>query len=389
MRYKLIIFLVVLSLFHISKLCGQEKQNIADIDYLYNLIRKLPSYKDQLKSDESYQHLYETLRKDLNTDNELEVFQKLLKLVYPIKDNHLGFWRNPDVKLNFESLKQQQIMPDVLKTTTYSIDSIEGIYFDLNNDEELHMFEETEHVYNLQNRLTGKLKMILRRKGSQTFDVIRFMDGHIPYALYRNVKLINGKLGNLGYSKIQSESRRINQSPYEYKNLGENIGYLRLGTFNSSDANIDKSTEFLDTIRSKIYCSFLIVDLRNNGGGGYKTSRQFLSFLKKYKGKIFLLQDANTVSNAEQFVLDIRVKKKVITMGETTRGTLTYGSNYGQTFVLPSNRFVFYPTDMRGKSKHLIYEDVGITPDIKIDSSEHDWLDYVVKYIKDNNSGSK
>lgn len=76
-------------------------------------------------------------------------------------------------------------------------------------------------------------------------------------------------------------------------------------------------------------------------------------------------------------------------MGETTRGTLTYGSNYGKTFLLPSNRFVFYPTDMKGKSKHLMYEDIGIKPDIKIDSFEEDWLDYVVKYIKINVMDSK
>lgn len=269
MKFKLIIA-VVISLFHISILSGQEMQNIADLDYLYNLIRKLPSYKDQLKNDRSYHQLYETLRKDLNTDNELEVFQKLLQLIYPIRDNHLGLWRNPDVNLNFEYLKQRQILPEVLNTTTHSIDSMEGIYFNLNHDEEPHiMFEETKNVYYLQNRSTNKLKMILRRKGPQTFDVIGFMDGQIPYRLYRNVRLINGKLGNLGYSKIESQNhsiKKMNQRPYAYKNLGQKMGYLRLGTFNSSDANIDRATEFLDSIRSKIDCSFLIVDLRNNRG---------------------------------------------------------------------------------------------------------------------------
>ena len=124
--------------------------------------------------------------------------------------------------------------------------------------------------------------------------------------------------------------------------------------------------------------------MRNNGGGGYKTSRQFITFLKNFQGKVYIIQNGSTVSNAEQFIITLKEKEHIKTLGETTKGTITYGSNYGKTLTLPSNRFLFYPTDMRGLKKELAFESIGIKPDITLNPFKDDWISLTIKYIKKN-----
>lgn len=244
-----------------------------------------------------------------------------------------------------------------------------------------------KNVYYLQNFKTGIVEVILNKSSDKAFDAIRFLRPPVPYVLYRNVKLTNGKLTGLNYQKLLSQTyvpANFSDKKYEYKELEKEIGYLRLSTFDSNNENIKVATDFFTKVRPTIKTKYLIVDLRNNGGGGNKTSGQFYTFLKKYSGKIFLLQNSNTVSNAEQFILNIKNTKKITTLGEDTRGTITYGSNYGKTIELPSNRFLFYPTDMNGRAKDLVYENIGIKPDISLDAFGEDWIDQTIKYIKAN-----
>ena len=102
MKKYILIILLSISVF---KLNAQEAKNIADLDFLYKSIQQLPSYKDQLKSDKSYDQLYQRLRTELNINDDFEVYQKLLELIYPIRDNHLGLYRKPDSIYKFQYLK--------------------------------------------------------------------------------------------------------------------------------------------------------------------------------------------------------------------------------------------------------------------------------------------
>ncbi|MDY0905137.1 hypothetical protein [Pedobacter sp. CFBP9032] len=113
----------------VERISAQEAQNIADLDFLYKSIRRLPSYKKQLKTDTSYRRLYEHIRKDLKSNDEFEVYQRLLQLIYPIKDNHLGFYKRPDSLVNFQYLKPKiDVAQMELKYKAYPTDSLEGIY---------------------------------------------------------------------------------------------------------------------------------------------------------------------------------------------------------------------------------------------------------------------
>ncbi len=386
MMKKLISLLLLFIAFNVR---AQEQQNIADLDALYQFIQRVPSYKAQVKNDRSYRELYETLRLNLKSSDDFFVYQQLLKLIYPLKDNHLGFYRKPDSTYKFDYFKptinNAEVENKYLSTPS---DSIVGLYYSLNGKNKAVVFEHSPGVFYLQNLTTGIVEAILTQTDATRFEVVRFLSPPVPYVLYRNVRFRNGRIDDLGYQKLQrkayNELLKVAEN-FEYKNLGEGIGYLRLSSFSANNTNVKKATDFFNQTKSQITTPNLIVDVRNNGGGADKTSSQFLNFLKGYKGHVYILHNGFSVSNAEQFVISLKGRKNITTMGETTKGTITYGSNYGKVIPVPSGRFVFYPTDMGGSVKDLRYENIGVEPDVKLDPWVGDWIIQVKEYIKKKN----
>ena len=380
---KLILVLLLLATFNLS---AQEQKNIADFDALYQSIQNLPSFKAQLKNDRSYRQLYENLRKDLTSPDDFVVYQQLLKLIYPLKDNHLGFYRKPDSTYKFDYFKPAVNSVELeQKYAKMPIDSIVGMYSSLSGKNKAIVYEQSPGVFYLQNLTTGIVEAILNQTDPTRFEVVRFLNPPVPYVLYRNVRFRNGRIDDLGYQKTQGISYnelKKGVENYEYKDLGEGIGYLRLSSFSASNENVKKATGFFNQTKSQITSPNLIVDVRNNGGGAYKTSQQFINFLRGYKGHAYILHNGFSVSNAEQFVISLKGRKNITTMGETTKGTITYGSNYGKTISLPSGRFLFYPTDMGGTARDLKYENIGVEPNVKLDQRAGDWIIQVKQYIK-------
>jgi hypothetical protein len=383
MKKTLFTILLFLGVFAVK---AQEDKNIADLDFLYQAIKQTPSYKAQLKRNKSYEQLYQTIRKNLNSTDDFVIFEQLVKLIYPLKDNHLGFYHKPDSSYRFNYLKAA-INSDEM-TSKYAdrkTDDIVGIYCSINGKYKAVIYEHAPKTYYLQNLATGVVEAILNQTVAGSFDVIRFLNPPVPYLLYRNVKLRNGRIDDLGYRKtsITTFNELIKgKENFEYKKLEESVGYLRLSSFAASTENIKRSKAFFNETTPQITAPNLIVDIRNNGGGGYKVSKQFIDFLRRYKGKVYILQNGYSVSNAEQFLVHLKGRKNITTLGETTKGTITYGSNYGKKLNLPSGRFVFVPTDMKGLAKELVYESKGIPPDVTLDVYKGDWITQTLAYIK-------
>jgi len=363
---------------------AQQDQNQADLDALYQAIQKMPSYKKLLKGNAGYQQLYEEVKGKVKDADEKTTFKELSRLLYAINDNHLGFYRTPDstLKAAYVSLP---INTDSLKIqlAQKGKDELEGIY---------HL---GEHDFGLYTTDQQHYKMVLLKNGILMseiiktpyggYDCIQYAGRNVPYQLIKNIKLVNGALIGTPFVKTKKKSfSALTKSTenFEYKLLDQDIGYLRLSNFGSNHVNIKKSEEFFKTLNGGLASRCLIVDLRNNPGGGYKTSQKFIDLLKKYKGKIFILQNAQTVSNAEQVIIELKDQKNVVTLGEQSKGMITFGSNYGKNVLLPSGRFTFYPTDMNGIDKELAYESKGINPDVLLDPYKGDWIEQTLEYIK-------
>lgn len=141
------IFLTVALFFSAIVAQAQTDAYLANLEALRATLQKTPSFKVQIKGKKlsSYNKLYERLAADtVAVQSDYEQFFKLSHLLFPIRDNHLGFRQSPrfsnfkdsvsinnyvasaeflnypGVRLNIDSLKSVLLQKPV--------ESVEGIY---------------------------------------------------------------------------------------------------------------------------------------------------------------------------------------------------------------------------------------------------------------------
>ncbi len=192
---------------------------------------------------------------------------------------------------------------------------------------------------------------------------------------------VNGEFKFLRWQKKIPEINHYNANfpdqKFVFKNLNDSFTYVKLGSFNSSNKGIEEATNFHNEISEKLTTKNLIVDLRNNNGGGDRSSTQFYKLFKKFKGKIYVLVNFYTVSNAEQFAIKMKKHKNVVIVGDNTRGMITYGRNYDEDKETPSKNFRIYFSDLKDNWKHYLnYEGIGLKPEIYL-TSDKDWIEQI------------
>ncbi len=415
---KIVIVPVFLFLTIISN--AQTDTYSADLSALKSILQKTPSYKAQIKGDKQnyYNALYNRLAIDtINNPNNYKYFYNLSQLLFPLRDNHFGFYQLPDhanfkTKESIDSFtrtKEFQEYPslkinlDSLKTelAKKNPDSIEGIYH-YDKFYSVGLFKKTDKEY-IGVILDSEIK--LWRKGQIAIHLYRYA-ANLYKAIYGHPltknfilqpieKYINGSLANSYfygsysqniYSKQPEQFDYVNlpqSSPdFVLKDINKSVQYLLIRTFQADNHTMKASLRFYDSITNNLKTPVLILDLRNNYGGANMEMKKYFSLLKKYikTGHLYVLLNNGTLSQAEIFTLKLKTLRNVTTVGQTTKGMLSYGSNYGRRERLPSGRFEIYPTDMKGNVKLLSYEDYGINPDIflKYDSN---WIDQLIKII--------
>ena len=126
--------------------------------------------------------------------------------------------------------------------------------------------------------------------------------------------------------------------------------------------------------------SYLIIDVRNNGGGNSYNGRLIAEYLlhapqkhclggeispqpNTYKGKLFLLTSNHTFSAAESFTIDLKESGYVTLVGEKTAGDTgcapkDFTSKYGIWFRIPTSKPKLSPKEfpMEGTSIEPHYE---------------------------------
>ena len=421
MRVILILFVFFLSF--VAK--AQTNTYVADLESLKLILQKTVSYKAQIKGEnrDQYNVLYDQLASDTTASfNRFNYFYNLAQLIFPIRDNHLGFQEvfnfdnfkskesvhnfvttkefldYPTIKIDVDSLKSElAIKPN---------DSIEGIYH-YDKFYSVGLFKKSDREY-LGVVLNSEIN--LWTKGQLAIHLYEYTPGFFKAIYghprfkhlilqtnekYRNQSLVNSyfyaSYSQGIYSKRIRNNDYKNLSPdgknFELKQLNENIQYLLVKSFQVNEATRQESNKFYDYLKNNLTKPNLILDLRNNIGGAEKESKKYYKLLKKYtkNGHLYILLNNETISQAEIFTLQLSKLKNVTTLGVTTKGMLAYGSNYGKMHNLPSGKIWIYPTDMRGGSKKLLkYEDKGIIPSVLL-NEDADWIEQVVKIIINNN----
>lgn len=400
---------------------GQTNKYLADLAALKTVLQKTPSYKSQIKDDKQafYDTLYERMTSDTTSNpNSFKYFYNLSQLIFPLKDNHLGFYQianydnfknkekidsfigtkefmdYPTCKINIDSLRNELVKKPA--------NSVEGIYH-YGKFYSVGLFKSGDKEYvgviidsdvNLWQK--GQIAIHLYKYAPNGFKAIYGHPLFKNFILQTNEKHINQSLVNSYFYSSYSQdiySKQLrpvdyvnlskNASKFELKSIIDDVQYLLLRSFQRNNATTQQSNNFYDSIKSILTAKSLILDLRNNEGGATKETRKYLKLLKKFtrNGHLYVLQNNETLSQAEIFILRLRKLKNVTTVGQTTKGMLTYGSNYGKRVRLPSGRFEIYPTDMNGNAKLLQYEDNGINPDITL-RDDKDWIEQVIDVIR-------
>lgn len=384
---------------------SQSNTYLADLRKVRSVLENTPSYKDQIKGDAlvSFNALFHQLEKDsTHPISSFRYFENLARLFFPIRDNHLGFYQVavtnsgedfPRFTGNIDSLsgKMSQSPPD----------SIEGIYY-YDTAYTVGLFKTGDKEYtgvvlhsNIPIWRKGQIAIHLYETEPGYYKAIYAHPRFKTYNLYSVEKFVNHSLVNSSFyqsftNKVYSKKKirqdhvniPVDMGEFVLKHLDAQTQYLFIRHFSADREKMRRSDSFYVSIKDSLTASNLVVDLRNNDGGAMKVSRKFLNLLREYakRGSIYVLVNNGTMSQGEIFTLQLKELGNVRVLGQTTRGTLVYGSNYGNRERLPSGVFEIYPTDMGADQRLVPYEVYGVKPDILL-NNDSDWIGQAMKYI--------
>ncbi|MCX6298842.1 MAG: S41 family peptidase [Bacteroidetes bacterium] len=404
------LYIILLLLPYIS--FSQNRLN--DLTILNDIIKKTPSFKSQIKGQriKEFDKLYEKLKSKVDEKKtDLQHFEILSELVGQINDNHFVLQYIPDTSFDWKRYSDKLYVSEFLKKdylfnhpkVIINIDSlelslknkqineVEGIYYFQSLSHKIGVFKVNDSVYNgviLESLYPiwekGDLCFILKEKSPNYFHSINYLISQKTLQFNKNEKYKEGEL--LGYNISKTINKKSYpfipdslKKYYSYK-INSNIRYVRLGDFMVNPSNKKISSTFFNELKSSMNEKVILLDLRNNNGGGDVISRPFLKLFKRYskKNEIKVLINRKTISNTEQFVIRLKKYNNVTLFGEDTEGMVTYGSNYGRQIPLKSKGLFVYPTDMRGLKKDLQYETIGIRPNVYL-SKDSDWIEQVLK----------
>ncbi len=136
-----------------------------------------------------------------------------------------------------------------------------------------------------------------------------------------------------------------------------------------------------NSIDGKLTKLNLILDLRDNGGGGDSNSNILLKQLNKYLmcHTVHDITNASTGSNAEQFAVKLKQYDHVISYGDKTKGSLAYELKPNDFYTLPSSGYLAALPSKRDKEL-LPYESLGVIPDRTFDFDKN-WISLIEAQI--------
>ncbi|RYY57015.1 MAG: hypothetical protein EOO09_04270 [Chitinophagaceae bacterium] len=417
----------LMSLFLSVTLYAQQTDCRQKLDSAAVILSRTPSFRAQVIGDArtAYDELLVRLRSRADAAADpFHCFVTISRLFDPIRDNHLSFFEKPVAVLQPSDFNNTAKVESFRKAVVskrepvwdgntrdlqrrlakLATDSVEGIYW---YGEEIAIGvtrtgqKDSLVGVVLQSSIPvwkkGEVMLVLRQYGPDRFRAIAAQPYTRTWGMTKHERLIAGTLTetvlyNSDYSRRSlwskktgvTDHRNIPASArtFELRQLGDSTQYLRLGSFATDDNTLVRAHAFYDSVATKLTASRLVLDLRNNGGGGFRNSRNMLNQLEKFARtrRIHVIVNNRTYSNAEQFLVLLKYSPNVRIYGETTNGTLTYGSNTGRLIHLPGNAaWVVYPTDMKEAGSTLQYEDVGIRPHVLL-SNDSDWIGQVIDF---------
>ncbi len=369
----------------------------ADLAYLNENVIKLPSYK---QNKLAYTETYQTALKNVTSATHYyDCLELLNRVLIPLNDWHMGVIEKVPDSASVSNVEYPVYQGDLDTLENHlknkSFEDVEGIY-PVNKDFTFGLvYNEKDAVYQAVILKTNNGHWI---KGDIVYQFIPIKENYFKVvgAQYPSKRLISyherineGVILRAGFRKDTASTYYI-KNPYPnelflYKTLTPSIDYIKVGSFGSHYPTLREAENFYKTLEDKLIKPHLILDLRDNGGGGNRNSDILMKQLKKYvkHNHIYIIINASTGSNAEQFTVKLKELKNVHTYGDNTRGSLAYEIKPKDYHTLPSSGFlVILPS--KPYKKYLKYETKGIEPDFPLDYKQ-DWIKNIQKHIESKN----
>ena len=379
-----------------------------DLDFLNKKLQKLPAFKDNKKNYNDQFVKFSERAGNLNSG--YECFVLLNELVLTLNDNHSRIFgidkgattevrTDPGKLEEFKTSKTFQAYPK----PKMDLDSLKTLLISKTGSEIEGVYSKQDHlvigVYKNDKEL-GYKAVVLESK-SEIWE-----PGEIIYTLIPFGKEYHLNVGgNIATKRLISYTERIEDgffltmgfqkdhlktnysvslfpdSTYVRKEISPDITYLKIGSFNSWNPNLSEAETFYDSLEKTLSKDHLIIDLRDNTGGGDRNSDILYKIVKRYlrDNKVYIITNHRTASNAEQFAFKLSKLKNSMVFGARTNGSAAYELE-GNSFNLPCNNYMAVLATKR-HSKYLEIESTGIEPDVEF-NMETDWLEQMRQYIE-------
>ena len=457
MKLPLVLLLLLLS----NRLLAQDCDCAAEFEYVKSYYEQnspaFPKIKDDPQAYKQYQGKVKQLGKAVANEKTpdrcslyLEQYVELLKdhhsgIGFNLKRQEIDFSDEGQLK-SFKASEAYQafrkIPIDTLKVkaglSSRKPDEVEGIYTNSANLQIGIIKQKKDTYLGVVLRKTklldvGHVLLELKQKDADTFEGVYHLGllGYNFQHLYKEVEVKDGRISQFNFYKPDFK-REQHEKPYAFKELDAQTNYIRLSDF---DGGLKEELDtFYESIAEKLSSKpFLVIDLRDNGGGdercylgllpylytkplviddvevwvspenirryeeqGSGKSTPLLERMKQaqpysfiplaenaantweldsvtvYPKKVAVLFNRNTASSAEGMITYAMQSDKVVTVGENSGGYIGYG-NVMQART-PCGKYIIGCTTTKYTNKSK-YEYVGIEPMYK-PAAKHDWVEY-------------
>ncbi|WP_420574869.1 S41 family peptidase [Kordia sp.] len=287
--------IILLFLASIQFVKSQECNCQKDFEFVANYYEEnLPGFSDNvndstIKEYTKFKNQLFNQSKKYCSDEDL-CFKTLLVFVEFFKDNHSSIYANTFVNVDenkkeevdqfllSDLFKNREIITDINSTSSNSIQHIENQYQTKDAAYTVAIVKSKNEFRDYAGVIIdsktplwkkGQVKFELKKVKENTYDMFTYMRNH-SLQYYKNVKLTNGILNNGWYNTNLKERKSYNidvaHRELTFKELDKETNYMYTPTFSGNW--LAKISEFYKqhdaTIQAKPY---LIIDVRNNGGG--------------------------------------------------------------------------------------------------------------------------
>lgn len=382
-----------------------------DLKYLDSKIKKTPAYKNNRDSYDSA--IIRLTNQAENTTKIYDCYVLLNKLMLSLNDNHSRVYGLD--KGAVEEVKNDSIIYSLFKTSeiynayhtpkmdldslttilsSKLISDVEGIY-SIKDLLKIGFFKDKTH--NQYKAIVLDSEIDIWRKGEIVYTSIPYgknyflnIGGNLSTKrlITFTERIENGLFYTAGFKKEMETINYATKSPtdntYYRDEMSPDITYLRIGSFSGWNPTLGEAEKFYKQLEGTLIKPKLILDLRNNGGGGDRNSDILFKILRLYakNNNIYVLINHLTASNAEQFAFKLGEMNNCKIIGQQSNGTAAYEVVNG-SFELPNGHFNAVLTS-KTHSKYLNIESKGISTDIELDF-DSDWIEQTIKLIEEKN----